>query len=227
MKKFVLLCAVMALCLTAIVPVSADPGSFVVSPSQRQAPEFVEATPEVECDNASLTITAYGDRNDLPENLRKQIEAAYTAIAGAKNLGDLNGDLAALAAKLGLKLEDLSVSELFDIGCSDCDDHDSHGYFDITIASDFLKNFVCLLHYTNGEWKIVDGATVSEDGKQLSFREKDFSPFAIVVGDVAPAVEEPGTNGALVVFWIIGGVGVVALVAGGAVALSITKKKKI
>ena len=227
MKKIVLLCAVMALCLTAIVPVSADPGSFVVSPSQRQAPEFVEATPEVECDNASLTITAYGDRNDLPENLRKQIEAAYTAVAGAKDLGDLNGDLAALAAKLGLKVEDLSVSELFDIGCSDCSDHDSHGYFDITIASDFLKNFVCLLHYTNGEWKIVDGATVSEDGKQLSFREKDFSPFAIVVSDIAPTVEEPGTNGVPVVFWIIGGVGLVALVGGGAVALSITKKKRV
>ena len=84
-----------------------------------------------------------------------------------------------------------------------------------------------MLHYTNGEWKIVDGATVSEDGKQLNFKENEFSPFAIVVSDVAPVIDEPGTNGALVAFWIVGGVGLVALVAGGAITLSITKKKKI
>ena len=227
MKRFILMCSVVALLLVAIVPVGADSGSFVVSPSQRQAPELVDGTSEVECEDASLTVTAYGDRNDLPKEILQQIEAAYTAVMGAENLSELNGDIAKLATDLGLNIENLSVSELFDIGCSDCDDHDSHGYFDITIASDFLENFVCLLHYTNGEWKIVEGATLSEDGKQLSFREKDFSPFAIVVGDVAPTIEEPGAGVVPVVFWIIGGVGVVALVAGGAVALSITKKKKI
>ena len=190
MKKFVLICAVMALCLTAIVPVCADSGSFVVSPSQRQAPELVEATSEVECDTASLTITAYGDRNDLSEAIRQQLEAAYTSIAGAEQLSELNSALTEFVAKQGLKVENLSVGELFDVSCGDCDDHDSHGYFNITIASDFLNNFVCLLHYVNGEWRIVDGATVSEDGKQLNFKENEFSPFAIVVSDVAPVIDE-------------------------------------
>ena len=163
---------------------------FVSSPSTNTAPVLVSAT-NVEGCSAQIVITAYGNRNTLPENVCKQLEDAYAAIVAAGDLSTLNSDVAAIAESLGVSASDLAVSDLFDISSTACDDHNNHGHFDITLKSEYLKNFVCLLHYYTGTWRIVDNAEVTNNGTHLEFDEKEFSPFAIVVSTKDLAVQ-PG-----------------------------------
>jgi hypothetical protein len=137
------------------------------------------------CDNcaAQLVITAYADRDELSEEARKAIEDAYTAIVGAKELALLNAKLKELAEAKGVSPESLVVSDLFDISYVTTDGHTAHGHYEITLKTKTLKNFVTLLHYYEGEWLIVDGATTSSAAgyDYLTFSESKFSPFAIVV----------------------------------------------
>jgi len=181
MKKVLAIClmAVMVLCLS--VPAFAAPGGFISSPSGNQAPEIVEYNNESKDCKATLDLTPYANRNSLSEDACKKLEDAYSAIVNAKDLTSLSDALSELAKKLDIKASDLAVSDMFDISCNGCDDHDNHGAFDITLKAETLKNFVCLLHYYNGEWKVVSGAEVTNNGTHLEFTEKEFSPFAIVV----------------------------------------------
>jgi hypothetical protein len=141
-----------------------------------------------------VVITAYGDRNDLTAEQRQKLEEAYAMIVGAENLTTLNAGLATIAQQLGVNTTDLAVSDLFDISATDCDgNHADHGMFDITLKAETLNNFVALLHYYNGEWRVIDNAEITNNGEYLEFTEKEFSPFAIVVStaDIEP---QPASN---------------------------------
>ena len=50
-----------------------------------------------------------------------------------------------------------------------------------------------LLHYKHNEWDMVEDAKVSADGTKLTFKVKDFSPFAIVV-DTSVKTDKPTTG---------------------------------
>ena len=223
MKKLLIICITAVLVLSMSVSAFAA-GGFVSSPSGNTAPSLVEGSnSSPEC-NSPLQITAYGDRSDLPEDTRKKIEEAYTMIAGVKDLSVLNSGINDLAKALGINVSDLAVSDLFDISAGDCDgNHADHGHFDITLKSDYLKNFVCLLHYYNGEWRIVKDAKVTNNGEHLEFDEKEFSPFAIVVA-TTDIPDAPKSSAGLVIGIVAG----VVVVAGAAVAaVYYFKKKKI
>lgn len=182
MKKLVMISLAIMVVLGMSLSVFAATGGFIVSPSRNQAPELVGVKPaDDDCEIESATITAYADRDQLSGEARGDLEEAYAKIMGTPNIGDLNAAIVELATKIGAKVEDLAVSDLFDIQVPDCDGHGNHGEVTITFEAETLANFVCLLHYYNGEWIVIDNATVSEDGTELTFGSKEFSPFAIIV----------------------------------------------
>lgn len=223
MKKIVTVLLAMMMVLSLGISVFAEPGGFVSSPSRNQAPELIKAENESEDCEAKLIITAYSDRDELSEEARKNIEDAYSDIVGTQDLSSLNDAIKNIAKKLGLNTTDLAVSDMFDISATECNGHEDHGHFDITLKAETLDNFVCLLHYYNGEWRVVDNAKVTNNGEHLEFDEDEFSPFAIVVSTVEIS-DGVGT--------IMSGGSIIAIVAfalataGAIVAAVVIKRKK-
>ena len=181
MKKVLIFCLVMVMAFSMSLTVVADDGGFVSSPTGKKAPVLDEYTNESEDCDASLIISSYTDRAQLPEETRKALEDAYADIKGTYDLSTLNYKLAQYALELGVPVSHLAVSDLFDISCAHDEDHEHHGKFTLTLKAESLQNFVCLLHYIDGEWVIVEDAKVDGDGRVLTFSEDEFSPFAIVV----------------------------------------------
>lgn len=225
---------VMAICLTLVMVMSlgiaafAAPGSFISSPSMNKAPVLISYENESSDCTAKLILTAYADRKTLPENLCAMIEKAYDMIVGTDDLSTLNSGVADLAKDAGVKVTALSVSDLFDLRYVDCSNHDLHGSFRIVIESETLENFVCLLHYYNGEWSIVDSAKVTNNGKYLEFTAKEFSPFAIVVKTDAENVTPPytGDNSAIFICSVVMAISVTTIVVLLATSKKRTRKAK-
>ena len=167
MKKLLSVCLIFVMVICFGVTAFAE-GGFVNSPSLNPAPE-VEGTIEV-------VITPYFERSELSEAERKALEEAYNSINSVDNLSELNGNL---------KGENLGVSDLFNVSSN------SSKAQTLTLKADTLDNFVALMVYVNGEWKIVDGAKV-QNGK-LVFTAKDYGPYAIVV-DNADGTTSPQTG---------------------------------
>lgn len=223
MKKIIMICMVFAMVASMSISAFATTGGFASSPSGNLAPRLVDATNESEDCEAQLVITAYGNRDEMSEEARQRIESAYATIIGTEDISSLNAELSVLAGKLGIKTTDLAVSDLFDISATECNGHSEHGHFDITLKADTLNNFVCLLHYYNGEWHMVENAEVTNHGEHLEFDEDKFSPFAIVVS-AQNIVEEPTQNNVGVIVAIC--VAAVAVVGGGIwFAVSFLKKR--
>lgn len=223
MKKIIMICLAIAMVASMGISVFATTGGFVSSPSGKPAPELVDGKNESEECVAKIVITAYSDRDKLSEDARKKIEEAYSDIIGTQDLSSLNGAIDDIAKKLGLNSSDLAVSDLFDISATNCDGHGDHGHFDITLKSDTLKNFICLLHYYDGEWHIVENAEVTHNGEHLEFDEDQLSPFAIVVSTGKAPVEPADTeNSPMVVAIIAAAVAVIVFV----ILLAFKRKKK-
>jgi hypothetical protein len=159
-----------------------------------------------------LIITAYGDRDQLPEELRKAIEEFYTKIMGVKNLVGICPELRELANSQGIPTANLAVSDLFDIH-DKCDDVE--GTFDIVLKATTLENFVGLVHYTDGEFELIKNAKVEEiDGElHLKFSTEGLSPFAVVVntGDVIEQKDNSVAIGVLATIAIAEGAALVAI----------------
>ncbi len=200
MKKIILTCVVIVIAVSMSFSAFAATGGFISSPSGKKAPELISFSNSSDDCEAEIIITAYGDRHELSEESRKQIEEAYLHIIGTQDITSLSEALAALAKERNVDVADIAVSELFDISATECNGHADHGHFDITIKPESLNNFFALLHYYNGVWRVVDNAEVTHDGTHLEFDEYEFSPFAIVVytgedvldTDSAPTTDDIG-----------------------------------
>lgn len=201
MKKLIMISLAVIIALGMSISAFAATGSFVASPSKNQAPILSDVKTEAEGSTIKLVISSYADRDQLSAEDRTNIETAYAKIMGAKNLGELNTSITAVATKLGVDIADLAVSDLFDISIAEVEGNP--GKITVMLKAETLKNFACLLHYHNGEWVVVEDAKVSEDGEHLEFSTNDFSPFAIVVNTGTPVTQQPvaeeGTNAVLVV----------------------------
>jgi hypothetical protein len=195
MKKVLAICMTLVMVMSMMsMTVLADHGNFVSSPSGNSAPIIIEFESESEDCTALLVVTPYSERETLPEEKKEDLEQAYDEIVKAEVLSDLHGAIAQVAASKGIALEDLAVSDMFDVSYYDCEVHDDHGYFEIVLKPETLKNFVALLHLSNGKWEHVDNAEVTGANRDhLRFFVDDLSPFAIVV-DTEPASSQPGTN---------------------------------
>ena len=179
MKKFMMLCMVVLMVVGLSVPVAAEVGGFITSPSSNQAPEVIEGENKNKDCEAEIIITAYANRDQLSDEKRQALEAAYAEIVGTEDLSVLNKKIKKAAKKLGVDVTELAVSDLFDISMTECADHSKHGKFDVTLNSETLENFVCLIHYYDGEWTVVKKAEINEEN-YLEFTQGEFSPFAIV-----------------------------------------------
>lgn len=213
MKKIVAIILTVVLVLGLSLTAVAELGSFIESPSNNKAPELVSAKNEDANCLANVIITAYADREKLSKETQEKLEKAYQMIIGTDDLSELNAKVSEMAKKRGVKVSDLAVSDMFDISSVGCDTHEDHGHFDIALKSDTLKNFVCLLHYYNGEWHVVDDATVTQNGTHLEFTEDEFSPFAIVVNTGAEYGSNPqtGDNSNIVWYVVVMAISAVAL----------------
>lgn len=183
MKKIMTIGLAVMLVLCMSVSAFAEPGGFVSSPSGNAAPTVLGFTPNNEDCSADLKITPYSERDTLPAELKALLEKAYGDILNSEDLTKLCAALEKLAAEKGISGSDLAVSDLFMAYVTGCDKHDGHTGFDITLGADTLDKFVALLQLNaNGEWELIQNASVSENGEELSFTAERLStPFAIVV----------------------------------------------
>ena len=152
-------------------------------------------------------------------------------IAGRGDDNSFAAILARIAQERGLDVDDFAVSDFFDINHSGDENHETHGAFDIVLKAEALNNFICLLHYYNGTWTVVDNAEVTQDGTHLEFTENEFSPFAIVVYTGDFPIDSPADDKMTLGEGILLGTGITAGVGGlGAlfyyVVLPWLKKKK-
>ena len=225
MKRVLMICLIVVMAMAVTLPVFAAAGGFVASPSRNQAPELIEGKNEDDECVSKLVITSYADRTQLAEEVRAGIEEAYTEIMGVQYLDQLNSGIAKVAEDKGVTVESLAVTDMFDITPTECVDHANHGHFSITLEPSALKNFVCLLHFYDGKWNIVEDAKITGNGTRLEFTEDRFSPFAIVVS-TGDTVVEPvkNANNGVVFAGIISGV--VAIGAGVTYGVMLNLKRK-
>ena len=182
MKKVMVFCLTLVLMASMTLTAFAATGGFVSSPTSNQAPTIVEFKANDEDCTATLLITPYAEKEELPPALQTLFQEAYTDIKESKNLTELCDALTKIASNKKIKGENLAVTELFDIHVTGCDYHTEHTDFDIVLAPETLKNFVALLHMNkDGEWEVVENAKVTNNGEHLEFSVDEFSPFAIVV----------------------------------------------
>ena len=216
MKKFatIFMLTLLLFSLT-ISSYAADIGGFLESPTAKRAPTLVTGGSEEHPCEDPLIITPYGERANLPEELKKEIEDFYTKIMSVKNLVAICPDLRSIANEQGIPTGNLAVSDLFDIR-DNCGEVEAE--YDIVIKSATFENFVGLIHYTDGKFVLVEDAEVKEiDGElHLSFTTDGLSPFAVIVntGDVI----QPEDNSVLI------GVLTTIAVAEGAVLITILVK---
>ena len=224
MKKVLTICMVAVLALSLTVTAFAAPNGFVSSPSENTAPTEITFTPADEDCTASLVITPFSEKEELPEALENLLETARNQIETSTDLTKLNSVLANLANEMKIKGEDLAVSDLFDIHVTGCEYHDGHTDFDIVLSADMLKNFVALLHMQkDGTWEMVSDAKVTGNGNHLAFSVDSFSPFAIVVNTNGEGAQVPQTDDNM--FYIAAVVMAVSAVALVVIAVITCKKK--
>ena len=224
MKKVLAAILMLVMTVSVCATVFATNG-FVSSPSKNPAPSVVSFEPENQECTATLVITPYSEREDLPEHLRALIEKAYAEIAASDDITKLNADLAALAQSLGIDSKNLAVSDLFDIHYTGCQFHDGHYDFDIVLDVEKLSHFVGLLHMNKeGVWELVKDAVVTNNGEHLKFSVESFSPFAIVV-DASQVTPEPPQTGDTSMIYVYAAIMAVCVIALVVIAFKLKKKK--
>ena len=205
MKKVLVVCLTVVLALAMSVTSFAAVGGFVDSPSKNDAPVIVEG------DNTE--VISYGDRDELTEDERKDIEDAYQEIINTENITSLTDDLKHVANDKGVNGSNLAVSDLFNVKT------DENGKT-VVLKPDSLENFVSLLRYVDGVWTVVDDAKVV-DGN-LQFLAKGSAQYAIVVDASSTKPQTPATGDNTNVWFYA-----VAMVASAAViAVLLVKSKK-
>lgn len=213
MKKLLAICVAVLMVAAVSMPVFAEDGGFVVSPSTNPAPgvDTFEAASD-DC-TAELIATPYAERNTLSTEDKTLIEDAYDEVTNSNDLTSLCAALADIASSKSIAGEDLAVSDLFDLRTEGCDvNHDQHGAFKIILEAETLNNFVCLLHMKDdGNWEVIKDAKVV-DGNCLSFTADDFSPFAIVVDGSKKAPSQTGDETMIGLYIAIMAVSAVAIV---------------
>lgn len=216
MKKTFAIILMFAMVCAMSLSVGAAPANFLQSPSYNKTPIIVD----FECSDPNwkgdIFITSYGDRNVLDLVDREMLESAYDSIRDASNISSLIPDISGIASNLNVSPENLGISDLFHIGISDSTD----GKFKIKLDSETIKNFVGLVYYENGQWHVVDGATIEDE--YLVFTTELPRAFAVVVDVDNSIIDVPVTGD--VVSWIL--ISVIAVSAAGMIVLFVSYKRK-
>lgn len=196
MKKVFAICLALVMVLSLGINVMAASDSFVNSPSNNRAPIIVEVTNESEDCTGTITVIPFGDRDDLSEEKKQEIESAYNQIINADKLTDMFSGLNGFISS-GMVETDLAISDLFYLDLNDCDSHFEHGKFTIKLSADTLNGFLGLIQIVDGKWQLVPDASV--DGEYLTFSVDDLSTLAVVVDrtkaeSTSPVTGDPTAN---------------------------------
>lgn len=222
MKKFASISLTLVLAVVFAVTALAAPAGFVSSPSGNDAPVVTETNnPSEDCTN-EIEITSFADRDDLEDSESTNMEKAYDEIVNNEEGSSLDKILEEIAKTSGVSVNALAISDLFNVGQDGCTDHDSHNSTVVTLSAETLENFVGLLRYVGGEWKLVDVSSVSADESTITFTASEFGPYAIVVdGTFSGTSPDTGDNG---ISWIWFGL---MLASGlGLAAVAVASKKR-
>ena len=187
MKKIMVIGLVIIMCLSMGFTAFAANGGYIQSPTKNKAPSVVEVTGQ----ELVITITPFAERNKLTGETAANFTEAHEDIVANKDISVLAPEVKAAAEKANVKVENLGISDLFDVSANKA----LTGEVTIKLNAETAKHFVALLHYHNDTWEVVDNATVKEN--VLTFSVKDLSPFAIVVDREKATVTAPltGDNG--------------------------------
>ncbi len=219
-KRIALFLTVLALMFHLHFAVSADVAPSVTA---KHAPQVVAVTDET--GNAvSVSSISFLDVDSLTEEDGEIMRRAYTALVECADLTKFDRKIKTLAKKSGVTADDLIVSDFFDLSVSDDGEGSADDSYTVSIKVPALQRFVCLIHFVDGEWVVVEDAAVSEDGQHLSFSVSGFSPFAIVTATPDATVSDAPT--AFLMRLVIG-VLLFALVALTIALLYIKKFKKL
>lgn len=215
MKKILAICLMVVLLMGMTVNVFAAPNGFVSSPSITPAPKVESFKPADDDCSAQLVITPYSEKEKIPEELDALLQKAKNEVASAKDLTELNENLAKLVKDMNIDSKNLAVSDLFDLHVTGCNFHEGHVDFDIVLSADTLSHFVGLLHMKKGgSWELVKDAKVTNNGEHLVFSVDSFSPFAIVVDTTQSKADSPqtGDNSKIYLYAVIMAASALALV---------------
>ena len=220
MKKFVVLCLAMVMGLSmSLSTFAADLGAFLKSPSLNPAPTVTG----FECDDEECTskikVTPYTERDTLDEDARKRLEEAYKQIVSDDTNNPFYQALKELAEQTGLDLDQLSVSDLFDISYYECEDHEDHNGFTITINAETLENFVGVVQFDGEKWTVLEVIEWNEFDKTVTFRCDELYPVAIVVNNDPGRAPQTGDNSMLYL-------GIALAAAAGLAIVLVSSKKK-
>lgn len=135
-----------------------------------------------------LICTPYVNVDSLEGESKRLMIEAYESIINSKYVTYLSRELKTLATSKGMPEDCLVVRDLFDLTI--IEEHSESHYDDLhdtgvelTIKTQSLENFVCLLHYRGDNiWEIVKDVEIIDD-TTLWFKVDSLSPFAIVVHD--------------------------------------------
>ncbi len=221
MKKIAVICLSLVMLFSISMTAFAAPGIFVSSPSGNPAPELVEVVNKTDACPAKIKITAYSERATLDAADREKIESAYTQIVNADSDNAFSKVLATLAKNNKMSVSSLSVSDLFDISYYNCENHEGHEGFTITLKADTIDQFVGMLHLNGEEWELVKVNNVDEDKNTVTFFVEELSPFAIVVDNGTGSVPPQTGDTSMIYLWVM-----LATASGLALVLVCMKKQK-
>ena len=221
MKKLLAIVLTLSMVASLGLAAFAEKGGFVYSPSMNPAPVIVDQEhPDDDC-SGKLSVTPYGERSTLDEGSCSELEQAYEDILGLGEGDDLYALIKKLAEEHGIPVDMLLVSDLFYMNYVDCEDGETHVPYSVKLSSDAFNNFVGLVHFEDGKWVSVDGATIDENGI-LTFSYDGFGAFAVLVDTSDAGSPVTGDNGIFIFCIVMMAVSAVGFVTVFAVA----KKKK-
>lgn len=220
MKKLFAILLALVMVLSLNVSVFAAEDSFISSPSNNRAPVVEDCKNENSDCTSDVVVIPFGDRDKLPDDVKQELQDAYDSILKTDDLTDLFSGIESILTP-GTSAGDLSVSDIFNVGHTDCPDHANHGRFEITLSTDTTKGFVGLVQFIDGKWVIVEDAKV-ENGK-LTFSSDADGTYAIVVDKTKAETTSPVTGAPVASY--AAGITVFAVLCGAMVVLAVTKKK--
>ncbi len=180
-------------------------------------PELVSAMSDTAACVGEVKLCSYVERITLDDASEAKMVEAYKSIRNAKSILSLNADLKKLVNSLDISEKKLAVSSIFDISCYDCQKHDKHGGFTVTLKPDKANNFVGIMHYVDGKWQLLD---VEKKNGEITFYVEELSPFVVINNDAK--VELP--VGAETVITI--SIGAATVVAAAVVTTVVVVKKR-
>ena len=208
MKKIMVIGLVIVMCLSMGLTAFAANGGYIQSPTKNKAAELIEVTPANE--KLVITITPFAKRNTLTGETAANFTEAHEDIVANKDITVLAPEVKAAAEKANVKVENLGISDLFDVSAN----MKLTSEVTIKLKAETAKHFVALLHYHNDTWEVVENASVKDN--VLTFAVKELSPFAIVVDREKATVSAPLTSdntasAAVAVMMLVSALGVIAI----------------